>query len=205
MCLFPSGTEICAYNPFEIDKHSSPEFIAYQIDRAVERVHSADAGIKKLSAAPFDSSFVKKFRDGKYTVESSLFRDSDLRSRTQAVVFMGWAILFALLNGVWWRRFGPAADILRTRWFAILFFTLPFVFLFGLLVLDAKGVVSSDAALAFTMVGLRSVAEAIPLGTAGLWTMTAIVGLVSLWYVQRCYVKAEAPVHCGEKHLLSEY
>jgi hypothetical protein len=205
-CFFKSGSEACAYNPFEIAKDtSSPEFVVYQIDRAVERVHGTDPAAPKMSDAVLDSSFVKQFEGKKYTVAGSLYRDSGLRSRTQAVVLTGWEILFALLVGVWWRRFGPGADMNRTRWFAILFFTMPYVILFTLEILDARGVVSTRAALAFTMIGLRSIAQAIPLGTGMLWAIPAFVGLASLWYVRRCYVKAEAPLRCGEKSLLSEY
>jgi len=205
MYLFNAGTGICAYNPFEITKHSSPEFVAYQVDRAVERVHGIRAEIADKTGAPLDSSFVNNFKDEKYTIETSLFQKSELRLRTQAMIFTGWEILFALLVGVWWRRFRPAADILRTRWFVILFFSVPYTVLFGLMVLSTRGVISADAVLAMTMIALRSLAEWIPLGTGLLWTITALIGLASLWYVQRCYVEAEAPLQRGGKSLLSEY
>jgi hypothetical protein len=93
----------------------------------------------------------------------------------------------------------------KTRWFAILFFTIPYAVLFAVIILDARGVVSHNALVCFTMIALRALADLIPLGKIGMWVFTATVGLLCLWYIQRCYVKTEAPLRREGKHLLSDY
>lgn len=203
--LFGRESEFCVYNPFEFGKESTPRFVAFQIDRAVERVHGPSTAIARLSDAPVDSSFAKKARDCGFKVESSLFRPSEMRERTQAVILTIWVVMFAVLAGVWWRRFRPNADYARTRWFVVLFFTVPYVVLFGLIALDARGLVSVDAALAMTMIGLRSIADAVPLGTSTLFAVCALVGIAALWYVQACFAKAESTTQSEQKSLLSEY
>jgi hypothetical protein len=204
-CLFGKDTGFCVYSPYEVGKKNSPEFLAFQIDRAVERVHGVDETVPKLVDTGVDSSFVRLFKEDKCMVESSLYRSSELRMRTQAVIVMGWVVLLVILVSVWWRRFRPGADFPRTRWFVIVFFTTPYVIMFGLLVLNARGLVSMDAALALTMISLRWIAESIPLGTNVLYGVTALVVVACLWYVQSCFVRAEATSQCDRKTLLSEY
>jgi hypothetical protein len=205
MCLFGKDSRICVYNPYEIGGKSSSEFIAWQIDRAVERVHGADETVSGLSDAGVDSLSSRFLESEKYIVSSSLYRGSSMRMRTNALILTLWAVMFALLAGVWWRRFRPSADYTATRWFVILFFSLPYLYLFVLLALDARGLIEVDAALALTMIGLRWVTESIPLGLAG-WVVVAVLACTaSLWYVQSCFVRAEATSECERKTLLSEY
>jgi hypothetical protein len=205
MCLFGKGSAICVYNPYEIGGNSSSEFIAWQIDRAVDRVHGPDAGSTGRSDSGPDSLYARIIKKEKFTIPSSLYRRSSLRMQTNALIVTLWAILFAVLAAVWWRRFRPGADYAASRWFVILFFSLPYVFLFGLLALDARGLVDADAALALTMIGLRSITETIPLGLGGWTAAAALTCGAGLWYVQRCFVRAEATPHGGTKNLLSEY
>jgi hypothetical protein len=206
------GLNVAVYNPFEPGKpvgweepaepdrtdkpgkpypESSPEFIALQIDRAVARVHGPQQVSTRVSDLAGDSSFVNAVARGEYKPEASLHKDSDLRMRTNAVIIILWFVVFAVVNAVWWMRYRPEAEVVRTRWFAILFFALPYVWLFGSIALSARGMINDWAIVAFQMITLRSVAEAIPLSTGLLWALT--------------YAKAEAPAPQSGKHLLSEY
>jgi hypothetical protein len=193
------------YNPFEPGKKSSPEFVAYQIDRAVARVHSPEEVSPRVCDIAGDSSFVNALQKGEYTVAASLRKDSDVRMRTNAVIIMLWFIMFLLVNAIWWKRYQPEANFVGTRWFAILFFGIPYVLLIGVAVLSAKGIVNDWALVALQMIALRWVAEAIPLNTGLLWTLTVAVALASVIVLGRRYAKAEAPTQRSGKHLLSEY
>jgi hypothetical protein len=144
-------------------------------------------------------------RDGEYMVEASLRRDSDMRIRTNAIVIMFWFLLLVVVNGVWWRRFRPEAEVVRTRWFAILFFGIPYVLMIGLIVLSVRGVLNDWAIVAIQMVVLRTLAEAIPLHTGILLGMTVVVGAACLFVLGKLYAKAEVPTPRSGKHLLSEY
>jgi hypothetical protein len=197
--------DVAVYNPFEPGKKSSPEFIAFQIDRAVARVHSPREVSPAVSDVAGDSSFVNALKEGKYTVAASLRKDSDLRIRTNAVIIMLWFVVFVVVNTIWWKRYQPEADIVRTRWFAILFFGIPYTLLFGIAVLTAKGILNDWAILAFQMIALRALAEAIPLSTGMLWALTVVVAVTSIIVLGKRYDKAEAPTQRSGKHLLSEY
>jgi hypothetical protein len=203
--LFKSLSRVAVYNPFEPGKKSSPALVALQIDRAVARVHGPQAVQPRMSDVARDSSFIEAVARGEYTVASSLRRDSDLRIRTNAVILMMWFVMFVLVNAVWWRRYGPEADFVRARWFAILFFGIPYAFLIGSAVLTARGMLNDWAILAFQMVVLRSVAEVIPVGTGLLWVLTVAVGIACAIVLGRRYAGAEAPAQQSGKHLLSEY
>jgi hypothetical protein len=204
--LVDKGSKIAVYNPYEPGKQSSPRFVAYQIDRALARVHGPEAvspgGASELAR---DSSFVEGVRKGEYTVEASLRRGSDLRVRTNAVILMIWFVMFVVVNAVWWRRYRSESEVVRTRWFAILFFGAPYAVVFGLTVLSARGLINDWAIVAAQLVALRSVAEAIRLDTGLLWTVTAVVGAVCLILLARLYARAEAPTERSGKRFLSEY
>jgi hypothetical protein len=199
------GTKAAMYNPFEIGKKSSPEFIAMQIDHAVERVHGPDAVSPSAATLTQDSTFIAAKEGGTFPVPASLRKYSDLRTRTNAVIIMLWWIVFAALNLYWWRRYGPKAEIKQTRWFAILFFGIQFGSMIGLVVLDAKGIINDWSLRAFEMVALRSISEAIPLGTGSLYVMTAVVVAVCLVLLAKQFNKVEVPTQRSGKHLLSEY
>jgi hypothetical protein len=199
------GTNAAVYNPYEIGKESTPEFIALQIDRAVERVHGPDAVSPSMATLTQDSTFIAAREGGTCPVPASLRKYSDLRTRTNAVIVMLWSIVFAAVNLFWWRRYGPEAEIKKTRWFAILFFGIQFASMIGLVVLDAKGIINDWAILAFEMIALRSISESIPLGTGLLWVLTAVVVAVCLVLMARQFDKVEAPTQRSGKHLLSEY
>jgi len=198
-------TPVAVYNPFEPGKESSPRFTAFQIDRAVERVHGEGEASPPVVALAADTAFVNAIDRGEYTVESSLRKGSELRSRTQAIIIMIFAVLFVVVNAVWWTRYRPGADIAKTRWFAILFFGIPYALLILLIVTSVRGVVNDWSILAFQMVTLRSISDAIPLGTGLLWVATGAVCVACLVFLQRRYAKAEAPTQRSGKSLLSEY
>ena len=209
--------DVAVYNPFETGKpcesghrpesgkESSPEFIALQIDRAVARVHSPEEVSPRVIDAVDDSSFVNALTKGEYEPEASLRKDSDLRMRTNAVIIMLWFVMFVVVNAVWWMRYKPEADFVRTRWFAILFFGLPYVVLIGSAVLAARGILNDWAIVAFQMIALRSAAAAIPLSTDVLWALTAVVAVACIVILGKRYAKAEAQTLRSGKHMLSEY
>jgi hypothetical protein len=203
--LFESGPDIVVYNPFEPGKKSSPEFVAMQMDRAVARVNAAAAGPEKMSDVAATVSFVESLEAGECDVTASLRKHSELRIRTNAVIVMLWILVFVLVNSIWWKRYRSEADPAATRWFAILIFGIPIAFTLLVAVLATRGIVTDWAIVAFQMVVLSSIAEAIPLPTAALWGVTVLVAIMSIVFLGRQYARAEAPAPGAGKHLLSEY
>lgn len=203
--LFGSGPDIVVYNPFEPGKKSSPEFVALQMDRAVVRVHGAAAGPQKMANIAGTAAFAESLESGNCEVPASVRKHSGLRIRTNAVIVMLWILVFTLVNSIWWKRYRSEADPARTRWFAILFFGIPIAFLLLVPILSSRGIVNDWAIMAFQMVVLRTIAEAIPLSTAMMWGMTVLVAMMSLFFLGRQYSRAEAPAPGAGKHLLSEY
>jgi hypothetical protein len=168
-------------------------------------VHSPQEISPRAIDATGDSSFVNGIQRGEYKVPASLRKDSDLRIRTNAVMIMLWFIFFFIVNAVWWKRYQAEAEVKRTRWFAILFFGIPFAVMIGMEILTAKGMLNYRAIIALEMIAFRSVAEAIPLSTALLWTLTVAVAVACVVLLAKQYAKAEAPTPRSGKHLLSEY
>jgi hypothetical protein len=203
--VFKYWTDVAVYNPFEPGKKSSPAFVAYQIDRAVARVHGPEEVSPRVCDVAGDSSFVNAVHEGKYTIVASLRKDSDVRIRTNAVIFTLFFPLFLLVNAVWWKRYRGEANVAGTRWFAILFFAVPYVWFILTAVLSANGILNDWALVALQMIVLRWLAEAIPLGTGLLWTATVVIGAASVFVLGRRYAKAEAPASREGKNLLSEY
>jgi len=203
--LFKSGSDFVVYNPFENGKKSTPEFVAMQMDRAVARVNAAAAGPEKMSSIAATAAFADSLKTGECDVTASLGKHSDLRIRTNAVIITLWILLFVLVNSIWWKRYRPEADLAATRWFAIVFFGVPIAFLLLVPTLEARGIVDHSTILAYQMVVLRTIAEAIPLSTAALWGVTVLVAIMSIVFLGRQYARAEAPAPGAGKHLLSEY
>ncbi len=203
--LFKAGPDFVVYNPFEPCKESSPEFVAMQMDRAVVRVHGAAAGPQKMSNVAGTAAFAESLESGECDVTASVRKHSGLRIRTNAVIVTFWILVFTLVNSIWWKRYRSEADPARTRWFAILFFGIPIAFLLLVPILSSRGIVNDWAIMAFQMVVLRTIAEAIPLSTAMMWGATVLVAIMSIVFLGRQYSRAEAPAPGAGKHLLSEY
>ncbi|MCK4775110.1 MAG: hypothetical protein KAT30_10000, partial [Candidatus Krumholzibacteria bacterium] len=204
--LVGSGS-LAIYNPYEYGADASPRFVKYQVDRAVLRIHGpvAVAG-ETTSDMPLDDEFLKEaIEDGRYTVPESAGRGSDVRSKTVAVTVALLSILFAFLNLVWFRRYRAAASIKRTRWFAILFFSLPQVLLLTIVVMEIRMNVDAKSIMKLPLIVVRKAVESISISTTGLWAIALLVVLACYLVIERQYGRLEAPPGKSGKGFLSDY
>ena len=198
---------MAVYNPYEYGPDASPLFVKYQIDRAVSRIHGSDAlAVTVASDTPLDDEFIKgAIEDGWYKVPESAGRGSEVRSKTAAVTIALLAVLFALLNLVWFQRFRAAAPIRSTRWFAILFFTLPHVLVLMAVILEIRMNANAKSTLKLPLIIARRAVEAVPVGPAAVWLVSLLVVIASYLVIQRYYIRLEAPPGKSGKRFLSEY
>jgi hypothetical protein len=203
--LIGSG-ELAIYNPYEYGADASPRFVKYQVDRAVLRIHGpASITAETASDVPLDDEFLKHAIDsGEFAVPESAGRGSDVRSKTVAVTAALLSILFALLNLVWFRRYRAAAPIRRTRWFAILFFSLPQVLILTIVILEIRMNVDAKSIMKLPLVVVRKAVESISISTTGLWAIALLVVLACYLLIERQYGRLEAPGKTG-KRFLSDY
>ena len=204
--LVGSGS-LAIYNPYEYGADASPRFVKYQVDRAVLRIHgpAAVAG-QTASDMPLDDEFLKEaIENGRYTVPESAGRGSDVRSKTVAVTVALLSILFAFLNLVWFRRYRAAASIGRTRWFAILFFSLPQVLILTIVVMEIRMNVDAKSIMKLPLIVVRKAVESISISTTGLWAIALLVVLACYLVIERQYGRLEAPPGKSGKGFLSDY
>jgi hypothetical protein len=199
--------ELAIYNPYEYGAEASPRFVKYQVDRAVLRIHGpASITGETASDVPLDDEFLKQAIDsGEFAVPESAGRGSDVRSKTVAVTVALLSILFVVLNLVWFQRFSAAAPIRRTRWFAILFFSVPQVLILTIAILEIRIGVDAKNTLKIPQIIARRLVEAMPVGTEAVWLASMLVVIASYLVIQRCYGGLEAPPGKSDKRFLSEY
>jgi hypothetical protein len=180
--------------------------VKYQINRAVAAVHGPEAVTEELTAdTPLDAAFVEGVETGECSVAASVRRGSDIRAKTAAVTVAILALLYALVEVVWMRRYGPEAEITKTRWFAILFFTVPQLMLLSAAILEIKMIGDAWAMTLVPLILIRKAVEAFPVSVGVMWVFALLIAIVSYLIVQSRYAKAEAPVPREGSHLLSEY
>jgi xanthosine utilization system XapX-like protein len=200
------GGKLAVYNPYECGKDASPQFVQFQVDRALARVHELDAVADRTTAGtPISEDLLESLESGRLPVPASVGRMSGTRYGILAVTVAVMSLLFALLNVVWFRRFRASADVKGTRWFAILFFSLPQVLMLLVVILEIRLNVDAKSVFKLPLILERRLVESLPMGAAWLWLITVVVALVSYVVILRQYEKVEAPQGRRGKHLLSEY
>lgn len=204
---FIRGGKLALYNPYEFHEDASVEFVRYQIDRALARIYGPDTVTDETvdGGTPLSENFAESLGEDRIKVPASVGRFSSTRSASLAVSVAIMSLLFALLNTVWFRRYRAPAQVRGTRWFAILFFSLPQVFVMLVVILEVRLKVDAQSVFRLPAIMIRKFVEVFPVGAAGFWTVAAAVVIFSFATILRQYEKVEAPPKKTGKHLLSEY
>ncbi len=176
------GMKARVFNPYEHGPQSSPEFIAFQIERAAAAIHEQRRyDPDEFDASILDDSYEAAIARGAFTVARSTGRASPIRVRTTAMGFLvmgliGLPILFTAFEQL---RLGPHRKIFQG-------ITLAAIVLFaGTYIVGAlgeiSGLTSHWAINAFLAVLFRGLALDLPISTALMWVLVGVIYIG--WYL----------------------
>jgi hypothetical protein len=184
------GSQIHIYRPYDTGPDSSPRFIALQIDRAVEAVHGIEHNpLDKYD--DLDEEFLSAAGERSFTVRKSIGRNSETRSRVFALAGILSAAFYATIISLQ-IRFGGR----RRGWnFLVPASVILIMIVIGSIVLAGRaGLCNPSFVEAVPPILLRSAVEAIPLSTAALWTVFALVCVLGYLALQSAFSSFEASI-----------
>lgn len=196
------GSDIYVYKPYDWGKRSSKRFVALQIDRAKEAVH----GI------PYDGDSMYDDIDKEYgdTIESCCFtlftlgNSSEPRNRAFAIGATAAAAVFSLLMYLSLFSF----RVIRFKVLANLVIPVSLlslvVIVIAVIIAGREGLVEPKAIEMVPAIYIRKISQAIPVSTAGLWGLFALIFAAGSLLIYSGFRKAEAAADF-QKALLKEY
>jgi hypothetical protein len=180
------GSRIYVYRPYDCGSESSHRFIAYQIRRALEAVHGRDD-----YEVMGESDIERCCRHG-FTVDASLGRGSDARSRAFAVGTIAAGILYTLIIWLQFRFGGRAASWHTPKHFVLAALGTVVLLFIAVVVCGRLGYCEPRFVGALLPIMMRKTGEAIPLGTNALWAAAALVIAGGYLTVQSAFCRIEA-------------
>jgi hypothetical protein len=189
-----SDTGPAIYNPYENGPTNSTRFVDWQMRRAVEAVHGIPVP-RQVSEADHQpgESFESGVARGNFTPDYSRGLGSERRSRTAAVALLILTAASAVALSLSLLQFLPTLSRGCFKW-ATGVWVAPVVVVVGaVFLLEVAGLSRMWYALALASIGVRRLAEAVPLPTQVLWLVTACAWVGAYLVVRAVFLRVEAP------------
>jgi hypothetical protein len=189
-----SDTGPVIYNPYEKGPANSTRFVDWQMRRAVEAVHGIPVP-RQLYNADYqpESSFEGGVARGSFTPDYSRGLRSERRSRTAAVALLLLTAASTVALSLVLLQFLPTPSRGYFRWAAGVWVAPIVVVVGGFFVLEIAGLSRMWYALALVSIGVRRLAEALPLPTLALWLLVLLSWIGSYLVARAVFLRVEAP------------
>jgi len=198
--LWP-GADAVVYNPFEWGAERSAEYRAWQIDRAVARVHGT--GPRQDAPIRLDEARRNALEQGSFTVKDSIGRGSPLRTRTLALAGLGGVLILTMVLSLGMSIYrGYTA---QKTWRVPAFMGLVALLALSALVGSRLGVFSATALDALPMILMRQAAEALPLPTGVLWIIDLLAAMIAYRLIEAQFMKVEVSIAHRPKPAIQEW
>jgi len=194
------------YDPFEHGRGNSPEFVALQIDRGIEAVHGVPVPARYTEPGfRLPDSYVDAIRRGAFTVEGSVGRASEGRSRTVALGALVFLFLLVPIYSVSLAGQSATPRGAVCKWTSVGILVAVLLLITGAVVVQTLGFTKVWAVGALPWILLRHLAAALPVGTSVLWILFLAAAGASYFILVRVFERIEAPLKAKPSGFEQEY